>query len=199
MKDSAPRHYVMTARARSTEETGDRILAAIVALFIERPYSQITLREVAERAHVSVQTVIRRYGDKAGLTEAAAAHFTAVVSEQRGHVTPGDLRGAVDNLVDHYEDMGQLALRLLEEEAQSPAIAALAAAGRALHGRWCARVFEPRLAALSEADRRLRLAQLVAVCDVYTWKVLREQGLDSTDTRRALTELLEPLLVQRSP
>jgi hypothetical protein len=38
------------------------------------------------------------------------------------------------------------------------------------------------------------VAQLVAVCDVYTWKLLRrDAGLSRTQTRTALLELLEPL------
>ena len=41
---------------------------------------------------------------------------------------------------------------------------------------------------------RRRLAQLVAVCDVYTWKLLRrDAGLSRRQTELALVELLEPL------
>jgi hypothetical protein len=38
-------------------------------------------------------------------------------------------------------------------------------------------------------------AQLVAVCDVYTWRLLRRQsGLSRRQTELALTELLEGVL-----
>ena len=43
--------------------------------------------------------------------------------------------------------------------------------------------------------RDRRLAQLVAVCDVYTWKLLRrDAGLDRKSTELAMVELLTPLL-----
>jgi hypothetical protein len=39
------------------------------------------------------------------------------------------------------------------------------------------------------------MAQVVAVCDVYTWKLLRrDAGLTPEDTETALLEMLEPLL-----
>jgi hypothetical protein len=42
---------------------------------------------------------------------------------------------------------------------------------------------------------RMALAQLVAICDVYTWKLLRrDAGLSRKQTELALVELLEPLL-----
>lgn len=40
-----------------------------------------------------------------------------------------------------------------------------------------------------------RLAQLVAIDDVYTWKLLRrDAGLDRKSTELAMVELLTPLL-----
>ena len=44
-------------------------------------------------------------------------------------------------------------------------------------------------------DRRRRLAQLVSICDVYTWKLLRKDaGLSRRQTELALIELLQPLM-----
>jgi hypothetical protein len=43
--------------------------------------------------------------------------------------------------------------------------------------------------------RERRLAQLVAVCDLSTWRLLRlDAGLSRRQTHLALLELLEPLL-----
>jgi hypothetical protein len=70
----------------------------------------------------------------------------------------------------------------------------MTAEGRVAHREWCARVFAPYLAPLRGADRTRRLAQLVAVCDVYTWKLLRrDAGLSQRQVVTALVELLEPL------
>jgi AcrR family transcriptional regulator len=188
------RGYVMIERARSTAETGERILDATVELFVERPYAQVTLRDVAERAGVTVQTVIRRFGDKQGLTAAAADRARAEIETQRDAAPVGDLAGAVDNLVAHYEEAGGIVLRLLAEEDSVPLLAEMGERGRAAHRDWCARVFAPSLAPLRGADRTRRLAQLVAVCDVYTWKLLRrDAGLSQRQVATALLELLEPL------
>ncbi len=184
----------MTERARSTAATGERILDATVELFVERPFAQLTLRDVADRAGVTVQTVIRRFGDKEGLTAAAADRAQLHIHTHRDAAPVGDLEAAVDNLVAHYEDVGGVSLRLLAEEEAVPQLAELTAQGRALHREWCARVFAPTLATVRGADRTRRLAQLVAVCDVYTWKLLRhDAGLSPRQVATALVELLEPL------
>ncbi|QZY30282.1 TetR/AcrR family transcriptional regulator [Nocardioides coralli] len=189
-----PRGYVMTARARSIEETGTRILDAATELFAELPYSRLTLAGVAERAGVTVQTVIRRYGDKEGLIAAAADRVGEQVARQRLSAPAGDLPGIVENLLDHYDEHGLTALRLLAEEETVAPIAAMTASGRALHRRWCAAVFAPWLSGTTGVERSRRLAQYVAVCDVYTWKLLRlDAGLSRRQTALALTELLEPL------
>ena len=49
----------------------------------------------------------------------------------------------------------------------------LGVTGRAVHREWCARVFAPALTGQTGAARQRRLAQLTAVCDVHTWKLLR--------------------------
>lgn len=197
--NSGGRSYVMTARARSVEETTTRILESFTELFLARPFAQITLREVADLAGTSVQTLIRHFGDKDGLTAAAAARGTARIAEQRAAAVPGDVPGSVDVLVDHYEAYGAVALRLLAEEESSPAVAEVARAGRRLHRDWCERVFAPFLRDLSAVDRSRRLAQLVAVCDVWTWRLLRrDAGLDDVQVRLALVEMLTPL-TSRSP
>ena len=78
---------------------------------------------------------------------------------------------------------------------RSPTVASLVAQGRALHRSWCEQAFATALSILQGGSRRRRLAQLVAVCDVYTWKLLRrDAGLDRRSTELAMVELLTPLL-----
>jgi hypothetical protein len=52
-------------------------------VFWQRPVDDIPLEEVAGRAGVSVQTVIRRFGGKQGLLAAAAERETERVRRQR--------------------------------------------------------------------------------------------------------------------
>jgi hypothetical protein len=75
-----------------------------------------------------------------------------------------------------------------------PGLAHMVDMGRTVHRQWCARVFAPALAGLSGVERQRRLAQFVAVCDVYMWKLLRrDAGLSRRQTQLALVELLTPL------
>lgn len=184
----------MGARAEAARLTGERIIDALVSLYLEQPLDQIRLADVAQRAGVTVQTVIRRFENKAGLVAAAAQRVSQQIAVQRGAVAPGDLAGAVANLVDHYERLGELSLKLLAEENVLPEVGSLADVGRRVHRQWCAMVFAPTLDRLTGPARRRRLAQLVAICDVYTWKLLRrDAGLSRSQTELALIEMLTPL------
>lgn len=188
------RSYRQRARAEQAEQTGLRILTASLELFVEQGYAGASLTAVAERAGVTTQTVIRRFGDKEGLVAATAIHATAAIEAQRSEAPAGDVDAAVSNLLEHYEEFAPVSLRLLADEEASPQIGALVAGARSLHRDWCARVFAPQLAPLTAAARRRRLAQLVAICDVYTWKLLRhDAGLSVAQTRLALVEMLTAL------
>ena len=188
------RAYRMTARAAAAEETGRRLIAAMQSLFVERPFAEVTLEAVAERAGVTLQTLLRRFGSKAGLLAAAAADAASRIEAQRAEAVPGDLRGCVKNLFDHYEEWGDTSLRLLAQEESVEGIGELTTQGRALHAAWVARVFEPELARHAAREQRIRRAQLVAVCDVYVWKLLRRDlGLGRADAEKALLGMLEGL------
>lgn len=194
MKTST-RPYRMTARAEATARTAERILDATVALFWESPTDRIVLDEVARRSGVSVQTVIRRFGGKDGLLAAATEREATRVREQRDRAPVGETSAAIEVLLDHYEELGDRVLRMLAEEQRHPAIRAVTDEGRSLHRDWCSRVFAPALARRSGAGRVRLLAQLVTLCDVHTWKLLRHDGgLSRQQTHTALLELLTPLV-----
>jgi AcrR family transcriptional regulator len=185
----------MVARAEAAAATGERILDAAVEVFWESLGGQASLEEVAHRAGVSVQTVIRRFGGRDGLMAAAVEREAQRVVEQRELAPVGDAPGAVRILVDHYEELGDRVLKMLSEEDRVPALREIADRGRQLHREWCERVFAPALEGLTGVDRERRLAQLVAICDVYTWKLLRrDAGLSRRQTELAMVELLKPIM-----
>ncbi len=185
----------MVARAEATATTAESILDAAVEVFWELPTDQISLDEIARRAGVTVQTVIRRFGGRDGLLAAAVERESEKVRRQRNQAVSGDPAGAVRVLVDHYEVIGDRGLKMLAEEERIPALKSIVDQGRAIHRAWCARVFASALARCSGLKRERRLAQLVAVCDVYTWKLLRrDAGLSRRQTELAMGELLNPLL-----
>ncbi len=189
----------MGARGEAAAATRERILDAAVELFWESPGERVSLERIAARAGVTVQTVIRRFGGRAGLFAAASEREAELVRTQRDEAPVGDLRGAVRVLVEHYEQLGDRIGRLLAEEHRIPGLSELADAGRAFHRRWCARVFAPSLDPLSGVARERRLAQLVAICDFYTWRLLRrDSGLSRRQTELALLEMLQAILTEES-
>jgi AcrR family transcriptional regulator len=189
------RPYRMVARAESAAATGERILDAAVEVFWELPRERITLEEVARRAGVTVQTVIRRFGGGDGLFAAAAEREAERVRRQRDQAPVGDAAGAVRVLLDHYESVGDRVLKLLADEQRVPGLRDITDRGRVLHREWCERVFAFALEGRAGVERRRRLAQLVAICDVYSWKLLRRDArLSRRQTELALVELLKPIL-----
>lgn len=182
----------MTARAATTEATGERIIDAAVEVFAES--FDLPLREVAERAGVTEQTVIRRFGGKEQLLEAASQREAARIAAQRDAAPIGDAAGAISVLVDHYEEHGDLVMRMLANEDRFDALAKIVDGGRRMHEEWCARVFADALAVGEGEARERLLAQLIAVTDVYTWKLLRrDRRLDRNQTELAIRELTETL------
>ena len=73
----------MTARAAASEATEQRIRAAAGQLFGELPYDQVSLQTVAERAEVTVQTVLRRFSSKDDLFAAASEWMTSHIRDER--------------------------------------------------------------------------------------------------------------------
>ena len=185
------RPYRMRARAEAAAETGRRILEAVIELHRERFWDQVSLEDIAERAGVTVRTVIRRFGNKERLIEAAAEEGTRQVMHQRDQAPVGDIEGAVNNLMEHYEEWGDTALRLLAQEERVAAFRSITEAARALHYEWVERTFAPLLAERTGEERRRLLAELIAICDVYFWKLLRRDlGLSREQTELAITETI---------
>ncbi len=114
------RPYRMKARAEAAAETGQRILEAVIELYNERFHDQITLDDIAERAGVTVQTVLRRFGSRDELLKTTAEWVQGRATQQRGEAPAGNIFGAVDNIVAHYEEIGEGTLRLLAQEERVP-------------------------------------------------------------------------------
>jgi len=189
------REYKMSARADTSRQTGERILAAASARFNVALFDEVTLDEIAADAGVTVQTVIRRFGSKEGIVAALGELWNAEIQGQRSQAPVGDLAGAVTNLLDNYEANGDVLMHLLRQENRVPTYAAFATGGRNFHIEWCAEVFAPWLDGRSGVARKRLSAQLVTICDVYTWHLLRrQQGLTRRQTGVALHELLEGVL-----
>ena len=159
----------MRARAASAEATRGRILDAVVDLLKTRFRSEIRLEDVAADAQVSVQTIMNVFGGRAALLDRGLSKLLQNLREQRLRPCPGDIPGAIQALVEHYEQFGDLVIRNLAENADRELIEG----GRVGHRGWVQRQFGPQMSAFGPKARRKRIDQLVCACDVYMWKLLR--------------------------
>ncbi|HYI60625.1 MAG TPA: TetR/AcrR family transcriptional regulator, partial [Acidimicrobiales bacterium] len=185
-----------TARADATELTGERIVDAMLERLRTTPYERVRIDDIASDAGVTAQTVIRRFGGKPTLMTTTVERELgriAATREAAARSTPGE---TVRALVEHYERYGLLILKTYAEAPLVPGLPEIVARGRAYHVDWCRRAFAEHVAPGSdEPTRERRLAQIVAVCDATTWRILRfDGGLDPESTEQAIIELLTPLL-----
>ncbi len=193
------RSYRGTVQAEVAALTRQRILDAAQALAAEEWLDRLTLDQIATRAGVTVQTIIRHFGSKAGLFTAAAETATASAYHWRDETPIGDSAQAIEELQDFYERVGDRLLRLLAQEDSYPGLRRFTDEGRTAHRAWVARIFDETLSRRQGATRERLLAELIAVTDITMWKLLRRDlGLDREQTALAVRELLDALLVQSS-
>ncbi|AYG04465.1 TetR/AcrR family transcriptional regulator [Gryllotalpicola protaetiae] len=186
------RTYVMRERAERAERTRERVLTATVALGYSRPLAQLTLQAVADRAGVSVQTVLRQFGTRDELIAAAIEHEQGQVRDDRV-ADPDDLAASLRSLLVEYERLGDGMIRILGQEEWEPAAAAITGPGRALHRSWVMRAFAPAIAAAADAAAATDL--LVAATDLYVWKLFRrDRGLGRDATAARIRALVDAVL-----
>jgi AcrR family transcriptional regulator len=183
------RAYSMELRAAAAEATHDRILSAAAAAFMEQWYDDVTIASVARRAGVSGQTVANHFGTKEQLFTAVHQRLGGEIVGRRYQPEPGDVRGAVEALVEDYEVTGDGVVRFLALEEKVPSLAPVLAAGRKGHREWVETMFQaPEL-----------VPELVVATDVYTWKLLRrDQGLSREETFASILKIVEALLERRT-
>ena len=194
MKSTPTRTYVQRDRARAAEANTLRIYEAGLALFTERPFDQITLGAVAERAGVGLQTVIRRVGTKDGLVRAVGTWMVPQISAARGEPPAEEPRAVAEAVARQYERWGPMMDRLLRQEdatRRSPRWPSSAA-------RTTARGSRRRSPAISTPSRPSPPrppARLVGVTGVELWQVLRVvEGLSPEAATDAVADLITACL-----
>ena len=187
----------MGRRAALATANGESILKSARRLFGETRYDQVSLEEVAARAGVTERTVVRRFGSKEKLFGAVSAERAASIRDARDKVSAGNVPEAVRLLVGTYEDWGDEVLHMLSQERGLAGVTNSVEAGRRYHAAWVERAFSPLLRKLPAAVRRRRIGQLVAVTDIYCWKVLRRDvGLSRAEVEKSLRELIGDIVAR---
>jgi AcrR family transcriptional regulator len=168
------------------------ILGAALSLGYEDLDVDPTLERVAERAGVSVQTVLRHFGSRDALLSAAAEAGRQEVLAER--VPPdGGIDEALATLVAHYALRGAFSLEMLGRERTDPRAAAVTSGGKRLHRTWVETVFAERLRAAG--DREALVDLLVVATDVYTWKLLHlDRGLPAGVVAERMRTLADAIL-----
>ncbi|ACZ31265.1 regulatory protein TetR [Xylanimonas cellulosilytica DSM 15894] len=181
----------MRARADAAAASRLRVVHAVIDLAAERLVAEITLDDVAERAGVSVRTVLRHYGDRDGLLDAAIETATAeVMAEREVH---GGRDEAVRVVMAHYEKHGALSLRLLAQEDDAR-MAPVVADAKRVHREWVEASFAADLPA-DPAAREEVVDLLVVATDVYCWKLLRrDRGQAAPVVEQRMRRLVDLIL-----
>jgi AcrR family transcriptional regulator len=189
------RQYVMRARAEAAGQTRERILRAAVGVAGDTMSLDFGLSEVADRAGVSVQTVLRHFGSRDGLLDAGLRFATEqVISERRAPA--GDVAAAVRAITAHYERGGDWSLAMLAREGRDERARQVTDHGRRVHRDWVTTVFAPQLAR-APGDAAALTDLLVVATDVYTWKLLRrDRKLSRAEVERRLIRLVAAILDQ---
>ena len=188
------RSYTKVARAEAEERTRTALLDASERLFFERGWDGMSLGVIAADAGVTKQTLLRHFGSKEGLLEQAFARASERVRDQRWNLRGDDIEHAVDNLLDHYDAVGDRALKI-EARAGVEAVAAWVQRSREMHHEWVDQAFATFLRRARGRDRARRRAALIALCDVHTWRLLScDLGLARTEVRSTLILAIRGLL-----
>lgn len=188
------RGYRLGAREKSTAETRARILAATFDLATEQSRVQLVLADIAARAGVSVQTILRHFGTREGLFLAVLEYAGAEIEAERD-TPPGDIARAVTTIVSHYESRGDTVFRWLMQEFSSETAARVTEQGKQVHRRWVETAFAPYLAPLVGEPRDASVDLLVVATDLFTWKLLRrDRGLDRATVESRILTLIHLVL-----
>ncbi len=156
-----PRTYRQDARARQTRDNTERIAQTAARLIKTTPRpADITLDDVSRESGLTVRTILRRFGSRDGVLEAAFAQIKTEFEGLRAPTPPGDVDAAVASLINQYERIGDINMRALEQEDQLPLLHRALTEARRVHRAWLERVFAPNLIDVPREERERRLTAL---------------------------------------
>ena len=175
---------VPSLRERRAQLTRDEILRAARRLFAERGYARTSVRDIAQAAGVSAQTVYDSVGSKQALVErlndlidaeaGVAAIARAAAESGDAHDVAATSARVTRSILEHC---GDIVHALVTGAAAEPELAAVLAEGRRRHVAGARQVVDllGRLGALDPAlDHDEAVDTLAAVSDIGFALILRE-------------------------
>jgi AcrR family transcriptional regulator len=196
MKLKTTRKYEMGVRTKASEMTSEEIIRVVGELWMKYSIDEITLQMVALNAGVTVMTILRKFGSKEGLFEAAIRTDTAGIQDVRKESQAGNISQAISILMKEYEYAGQAVIRTLAVENDLPVAAKILKKGRELHKEWCQRIFAQYLPESSDKKYEIMLGAFYAATDVYKWKLLRKDlGYSKEETEKIFIKTVRGLII----
>jgi AcrR family transcriptional regulator len=193
---TATRTYIKVARAEAEERTRQALIAAAEDAVLSGSWTGASLEVIADRAGVTKQTLLRQFGSKNGLLAHAFTQTAEEIRSQRFAAPTDDVAGAVDNLLAHYEEYGERAIKVGGLEGDG--LGEIAGQARRMHYEWVEHAFGAWLGRERGRERTRLRAALIAVCDLQTWWILaNDLGLDRRDVRATLIMTIDRLLGEK--
>ena len=197
-KQEATREYKQVERAKAQERTREALIAAATDEFFEGNWLKTSLDSLSRRAGVTRQTLLRHFGSKDGLLMQSLMRGASQVRDQRWSTPTTDIPGAVENVIEHYEEWGERSVRIGAWQRGPTVLALFANAARQIHYDWVEHAFAPWLEPLDDETRARRQATLIVLCDVQTWWILsNDLGLPRREVHAILTEQIERTLEEK--
>src|SRR4051812_47339000 len=186
--------YTQVARADSEARTREALLDAAEEAFFESDWNRASLVSIAERAAVTKQTLLRHFESKDGLLRSAIARAFSRVEQQRLAAPRDDVAGAVNNLLDHYYELGDRSRKLGTIDSAALGID-VATKARQFHYDWIDHAFGAALARIAAPRRKHIRRALIVVCDVQSWSILaRDLNLSRAEVQSTLEQAVNQLL-----
>ena len=197
-KQESTREYKQVERAKAQERTREALIKAATDEFFEGNWLKSTLDSLSHKAGVTRQTLLRHFGSKDGLLMQSLMRGAAQVRDQRWSTPTSDIPGAVENVIDHYEQWGERSVRIGAWQRGPTVLALFANAARQMHYDWVEHAFAKWLERFDDETRSERQAILVVLCDVQTWWILsNDLGLSRRKVHAILTDQIERALEQK--
>lgn len=191
------RKYVQGRRAEEAEARTARIIDACLELFLEKPLIEISLAEIADRAGVGLQTVIRRFKTKEGLIVAGMLEVARRIDSARTPLAeePTDPESVVNLLAEQYEQWYPYTIAHQRQEATMEVLSQFNEIARSNHSSWIELAFADRLKPFPARERKRVHARLVASTSFETWYWLNQrQELSNRETREVMVRMVEDAL-----
>ena len=204
MKEEQP-----SRRERQAQQTREEILGAARRLFAERGYTRTSVRDIAEAAGVSAQTVY----DSVGPKQALVARLNDVIDVEAGiPAIAGGVARSNDPIAivatparitrSILEHSGDVIRALITGAAAEPDLAAVLAEGQRRHvqgAKTIVGLLEAKDALDPSIDRRAAVETLAAVSDIRLALVLHESyGWPLDRIERWIATTSQTLLLRRS-